>query len=287
MRIRVPATSANIGPGFDSCGVAVSCYLYVEVLNSSTRWQVDHSYGLSVPSDQDNLIVQTALKIAPKLLPQHIKVTSDIPLTRGLGSSSSAIVAGIELANRLGQLNLSESAKVKLATQIEGHPDNVAPAICGDFVVASYQGEKVDYVKHYFPDCELIAFIPSKELATSKSRDVLPHELTYQQAVAASSVANVMVAALVKGDLVTAGQLMEQDQFHEKFRGPLVPHLAKIRQISHEQGGYGCYLSGAGPTVIILAPEHKTDKIVPLLRELDNKAAVEIFHIDREGVQVF
>ncbi|MCD1023648.1 homoserine kinase [Enterococcus montenegrensis] len=287
MRIRVPATSANLGPGFDSCGVAVSCYLFVEVVKPAITWQVEHSYGDFISSDASNLIVQTALKTAPNLLPHHIKVTSDIPLTRGLGSSSSAIVAGIELANRLGNLELSESDKIKLATEMEGHPDNVAPAICGDLVVASYHDDKTYYLKHYFPDCDLIAFIPNTELATSESRDVLPTQLSYSQAVTASSIANVMVAALMAGNLAVAGKMMEQDQFHEQYRSLFVPHLAKIREISHAQGGFGCYLSGAGPTVIILAPKNKTAQIIPQLKMLDKKATIEIFQVDREGVQVF
>lgn len=287
MRIRVPATSANLGPGFDSCGVAVSCYLFVEVAEAADTWHVDHSYGDQVPTDENNLIIQTALKTAPNLLPHRIKVASDIPLTRGLGSSSSAIVAGIELANRLGDLHLTESDKVELASQMEGHPDNVAPAICGDLVIASGNGKKVNYVKHYFPDCELIAFIPNTELKTSESRGVLPEKLTFPTAVAASSVANVMVAALIKGDLSMAGKMMEQDQFHEIYRSSFVPHLAKVRQISHENSGYGCYLSGAGPTVIILAPKSVSGKITTQLKALDDKATIEVFQVDREGVQVF
>ncbi|MGM0138924.1 homoserine kinase [Enterococcus sp. DIV0755b] len=287
MRIRVPATSANLGPGFDSCGVALNCYLFVEVIKKTAAWQVDHSYGELIPNDENNLIVQTALKIAPNLLPHQIKVVSDIPLTRGLGSSSSAIVAGIELANRLAQLNLSENDKVKLASQLEGHPDNVAPAICGDLVIASGNGDKVNYVKHYFPDCQLIAFIPNVELKTSESRDVLPADFAYSDAVAASSIANVMVASLIKGDIVQAGKMMEQDKFHEIYRSSLLAHFADVRQISHAHEGYGCYLSGAGPTVMILAPAKATAIITRKLQALDQTAKIEVFQVDREGVQVF
>ena len=156
MKIRIPATSANLGPGFDSCGIALSLYLFIEVLEPSDQWEIIHDLGNDIPSDATNLMITTALALAPDLAPHKIKMESDVPLARGLGSSSSVIVAGIELANRLGNLNLSQKEKIEIATKIEGHPDNVAPAICGDFVVACYFSEKktdkVSYVKHYFPE---------------------------------------------------------------------------------------------------------------------------------------
>lgn len=126
MKITVPATSANIGPGFDSVGVAVSKYLTITVLEPSSQWEVQHDLG-DIPTDERNLLIQTALKVKSDLAPHKIDMVSDIPLARGLGSSSSVIVAGIELANQLGELKLSEQEKLDLATQIEGHPDNVAP----------------------------------------------------------------------------------------------------------------------------------------------------------------
>lgn len=107
MKIRVPATSANLGPGFDSCGIALSQYLYIEVIEDSKNWLITHNLEDEIPTNEENLLIKTALQVAPKLTPKHLKMTSDIPLARGLGSSSSVIVAGIELANRLGNLNLS------------------------------------------------------------------------------------------------------------------------------------------------------------------------------------
>ncbi|HPR81860.1 MAG TPA: homoserine kinase [Enterococcus sp.] len=291
MKIRVPATSANLGPGFDSCGIALSMYLSVEVLDDSDQWEITHTLGDAIPSDEKNLLIQTALKLAPSLAPKKLKMTSTIPLTRGLGSSSSVIVAGIELANRLGNLQLSENRKVELATQIEGHPDNVAPAICGDFVVACHFSERqeksVNYVKHYFPETDIIAFIPNTELLTSKSRGVLPETLPYKEAVKASAIANVMIAAVLNGNLPLAGKMMQEDLWHEVYRGKLVPHLSDIRQICKEEEAYGCFLSGAGPTILILTPAEKTERIMKLLNALDSRAQVEHLSIDREGVQVF
>lgn len=287
MKIRVPATSANLGPGFDSCGVALDRYLFVEVIEESTEWLVIHELGEEVPSDKENLLLKTALELAPNLPPHHVKMTSDIPITRGLGSSSSVIVAGIELANRLGHLGLTQAQKIAYATKLEGHPDNVAPAICGDLVVASAVEGHVDVVRHYFPDCEIIAVIPREPLSTEKARHALPSEVSFKEAVAASSIANVMVAALITGNLPVAGQMMEKDRFHEKYRSQLVPHLGIIRELAHEEGAYGCFLSGAGPTVLVLTPENRCQKIQQLLQALELDAAVERLSVDREGVQVF
>ncbi|MEI5995510.1 homoserine kinase [Candidatus Enterococcus mansonii] len=287
MKIRIPATSANLGPGFDSCGIALSHYLYIEVLENANDWKIIHSLGEDIPDDKTNLLIQTALKVAPNLAPKVLKMNSDIPLARGLGSSSSVIVGGIELANRLGNLNLTQKEKLQIATEIEGHPDNVAPAICGDFVVASYVDDEVHYVKHHFPMCDVIAFIPKVQLLTSESRSVLPESIAYKEAVQASAIANVMIAAILNGNLPLAGVMMEKDRWHESYRKQLVPHLDQIRDLGHEFGMYGAFLSGAGPTVLVLSPEDKTEKMVQALEKLPISADINILSIDQEGIQVF
>ena len=172
MKITVPATSANIGPGFDSVGVAVSKYLTIEVLEPADVWFIEHDLG-DIPSDENNLLISTALQVKSDLQPHKLVMTSDIPLARGLGSSSSVIVAGIELANQLADLKLSDDDKLDIATKIEGHPDNVAPAIFGNLVVASYVDEHVNSIVTEFPECAFVAFIPSYELKTSESRGAL------------------------------------------------------------------------------------------------------------------
>ncbi|OJG85199.1 homoserine kinase [Enterococcus silesiacus] len=257
------------------------------MLESAQEWQIKHSLGADIPSDETNLLIQTALKIAPDLAPKVLRMTSDIPLARGLGSSSSVIVGGIELANRLGNLNLSQKEKVQIATEIEGHPDNVAPAICGDFVVASYVDDEVYSVKHHFPLCDVIAYIPDDQLLTSESRSVLPTSMPYKEAVKASSIANVMIAAILNGNLPLAGLMMEKDRWHEAYRKKLVPHLDHIRSISRNIGAYGAFLSGAGPTVLILSPEEKTDQMVQELGKLPISASINVLSIDQEGIQVF
>ena len=242
MKIIVPATSANIGPGFDSVGVAVSKYLIIEVLGKSDQWIIEHDLGRRIPSNERNLLIKVARRIAPAIRPHHLKMTTDIPLARGLGSSSSVIVAGIELANQLANLQLSNTEKLNLATKIEGHPDNVAPAIYGNLTISSYVNGEVSTVVTKFPEVSLIAYIPNYELRTKDSRGVLPKELSYQEAVAASSIANVAIAALMKGDMVVAGQAIESDRFHEHFRQGLIKEFPKIKMMAKEKGAYATYL---------------------------------------------
>ena len=194
LSIRVPASTANVGPGFDSVGIALSLYLHV-VVKKSDKWQVIHSFEDSIPTDDKNLIVSTACKVCPSLSPHIIEVTSNIPLTRGLGSSASAIVAGIELANQLGNLNLTTDQKFKLL-QIEGHPDNVAASILGGTVIGALDGKNVSVVRIESKELGVISLIPNEELNTDESRSVLPDVFPFHEAVKASAISNVLVAAL-------------------------------------------------------------------------------------------
>ncbi|MCS4487418.1 homoserine kinase [Streptococcus sciuri] len=285
MKITIPATSANIGPGFDSVGVAVSKYLTITILAPSTKWEVHHNLE-NIPRDERNLLIKTALKVKPDLLPHKIDMVSDIPLARGLGSSSSVIVAGIELANQLGNLGLSNQDKLDLATQIEGHPDNVAPALFGNLVVASYTGEQVTSVVVPFPECAFVAFIPNYELKTSDSRHVLPATFDYSEAVKASSIANLAVSALLVGDLTKAGRAIEADLFHERFRQQLVAEFAPIKAEAHKIGAYATYLSGAGPTVMTLIAKDYVVPFVERLSQLHLDGEIEVLNLDTKGLVV-
>lgn len=286
MKIIVPATSANIGPGFDSVGVALSKYLEIVIMEPSKDWFIEHDLGENIPTDDSNLLIKTALRVTSTIQPHRIKMISDVPLARGLGSSSSVIVAGIELANQLANLNLTADEKLAIATEIEGHPDNVAPAIFGNLVISSYLNQKVSSIVADFPETAFIAFIPNYELKTSDSRGVLPSELSYKEAVAASSVANVAIAALLTGDLVKAGQAIQGDLFHERFRQQLVKEFSPIKALSKKEGAYATYLSGAGPTVMVLASKDKEETILAGLKALQLDGQVCSLRVDTNGVIV-
>ena len=286
MKIIVPATSANVGPGFDSVGVAVTKYLEIQVCEEREEWMIEHQLGKWIPRDERNLLLKIALQIVPDLQPRRLKMVSDIPLARGLGSSSSVIVAGIELANQLGNLKLSKHEKLQLATKIEGHPDNVAPAIYGNLVIASSVEGQVSAVVAPFPECAFLAYIPNYELRTRDSRGVLPKKLSYKEAVAASSIANVAIAGLLTGDMVKAGQAIESDLFHERYRQELVREFATIKKVAKKNGAYATYLSGAGPTVMVLAEPNKMPKIKAELEKQPFKGKLHDLQVDTEGVRV-
>ena len=286
MKIIVPATSANVGPGFDSVGVAVTKYLEIQVCEEREEWMIEHQLGKWIPRDERNLLLKIALQIAPDLQPRRLKMVSDIPLARGLGSSSSVIVAGIELANQLGNLKLTDHDKLQLATKIEGHPDNVAPAIYGNLVIASSVEGQVSAVVAPFPECAFLAYIPNYELRTRDSRGVLPKKLSYKEAVAASSIANVAIAALLTGDMVKAGQAIENDLFHERYRQELVREFATIKKVAKRNGAYATYLSGAGPTVMVLAELDKMPKIKAELEKQPFKGKLHDLQVDTQGVRV-
>lgn len=286
MRITVPATSANVGPGFDSVGIAVSKYLTIDVLEAQENWWIEHDLGEEIPSDEENLLLQTALQVASDLPPHRLKMTSEVPLARGLGSSSSVIVAGIELANQLGNLCLSDEDKLEIATKIEGHPDNVAPAIFGNLVVASYVDQETHHLVLPFPECALVAFVPNYELKTSDSRNVLPSEWSYKEAVAASSIANVAIAALAKGDLRVAGKAIEADRFHERYRQQLVAEFPQVKEVAHQHKAYATYLSGAGPTIMTMLPVEHAEAFAKDLESRDLNGQVFSLKIDTTGVKV-
>ena len=286
MKIIVPATSANVGPGFDSVGVAVTKYLEIQVCEEREEWMIEHQLGKWIPRDERNLLLKIALQIVPDLQPRRLKMVSDIPLARGLGSSSSVIVAGIELANQLGNLKLTDHDKLQLATKIEGHPDNVAPAIYGNLVIASSVEGQVSAVVAPFPECAFLAYIPNYELRTRDSRGVLPKKLSYKEAVAASSIANVAIASLLTGDMVKAGQAIESDLFHERYRQELVREFATIKKVAKRNGAYATYLSGAGPTVMVLADPDKMSKIKAELEKQPFKGKLHDLQVDTEGVRV-
>ena len=286
MRITVPATSANVGPGFDSVGIAVSKYLTIDVLEAQENWWIEHDLGEEIPSNEENLLLQTALQVAPDMAPHRLKMTSEVPLARGLGSSSSVIVAGIELANQLGKLSLSDEDKLEIATKIEGHPDNVAPAIFGNLVVASYVDQQTNHLVLPFPECALVAFVPNYELKTSDSRNVLPSEWTYKEAVAASSIANVAIAALAKGDLRVAGKAIEADRFHERYRQQLVAEFPQVKEVAHQHDAYATYLSGAGPTIMTLLPVEHAEAFAKDLESKGLNGQVFSLNIDTTGVKV-
>ncbi|GIN62070.1 homoserine kinase [Robertmurraya siralis] len=291
VQIRVPGSTANLGPGFDSLGVALNLYLSLEVERSESWEIIMESEDLNIfPTDESNYIIQIALQTAElfqKSLPScKVRMASEIPLARGLGSSAAAIIAGIELANAMGKLGLTEDEKFRLATEIEGHPDNVGASLFGGLVIGSQMDDEVVAIVEHAIELEMIAVIPKIELLTKDSRNVLPAQLSYSEAVRAGAIGNVLVAALLKKDFALAGKMMQRDLYHQPYRRKLVPHLSEIEEIALASGAFGVALSGAGPTVICFSEKGKSEKLLDVFQKWDSNMNYRRLKIDQEGSRV-
>lgn len=291
IEIVVPASSANIGPGFDSVGMALGRYLTLTV-ESGDEWEFIHTTSLipSVRHYEDHYIYKVAMEAAAMhdctLPPCHVTMHSDIPLARGLGSSASAIVAAIELTNQVCHLQLSDEDKLKTAVQIEGHPDNVAPALLGGFVVTVQMYEETSYKKLPEINTDLVVYIPNFELKTEDSRKVLPAAFQMKDAATASGISNLMISALLTGDYELAGQMMESDLFHESYRAALIPNYMDIKAEARKNGAYGTVISGAGPTMISFVPQGKGEAVAAQMQDMLPAYEVTAIQLDNQGLQV-
>ncbi len=286
--IKVPGSSANLGPGFDSIGLALNLYLTLEV-ERADKWEViPLSEELAdFPKDEQNLLVQIALETAEKYGKQlpgcSIRMSSDIPLARGLGSSAAVIVAGIELADVLCNLNLTRQEKLVLATAIEGHPDNVGASLYGGLVIGCQLNGEVYAETYRNLELEAVVIIPKTELLTKDARDVLPETIIYKKAVQAGAIGNVLIAALLKRDYSLAGKMMKADLYHQPYRKGLVPHLAIIEKEAPKFGAFGVALSGAGPTVLCLTELGKGRAVVAGLSTILPEMEYRCLKIDQVG----
>ncbi|AQW21757.1 homoserine kinase [Lentilactobacillus curieae] len=284
--VRVPASSANLGPGMDSLGLAFKLYYTVIVEEKTTEWKVNHALGDDVPTDENNLIVQSILKTNPDIHPHQLTVISDVPIAHGLGSSTTAVVAGIKIANSLGDLNLSTDEQIRIGSEIEGHPENVAAAILGNLIVSTYDGK--DAVASAIDAGELSAlmYIRPDGISEVESRAKLPKTLNYQDAVLSSSRANMFVTLMSQGKIHDALPLVEGDKMHEPFRKAIVPELDVIREKAHSMDIYGTYLSGAGPTVGTLGKKSDLVQLRLELQQMDLNGSLRILDVDTEGATV-
>lgn len=289
--IKVPASSANIGPGFDSAGIAIGRLLTLKVQPGEDWAFINQSDYLSeVPDYKEHFIYQIADQIARKhgksLPSAKVIVESEIPLARGMGSSASAIIAGIELANQLAQLDLTDEEKLKYAVEIEGHPDNVAAALFGGFIIAVELDGHTDYMKLPALDLDLVVYIPDFELKTEEARSVLPDAYPRQVAASASAISNLMIAALIEGNYKLAGKMMEQDLFHETYRASLIPRYEEIKKLAKSLGAFATVISGAGPTTISFVPAGKGQEIASKMQALLPGYEVAALNIDDTGLVV-
>ncbi|WP_313891941.1 homoserine kinase [Psychrobacillus sp.] len=290
--LSIPASTANLGPGFDSIGIALDKYLEVDV-EIATEWKIVNLSGNlpEVANPQEHLIVQAAEKTAAlhgrALPPCHLAVKSEIPLARGMGSSASAIVAGVELANQVLQLELTAHDKLKVATEIEGHPDNAAASIFGGFTISSNADNGDIHVFHaYHIDAAFVLFIPNFELKTKAARSVLPEQYSRKMAAQASATANLLTAAFLSQSFEQAGVYMEKDLFHEPYRLDLIPESRNIKLAAKKAGAFGTCISGAGPTLLSLIQKGTEEAFISKLSGAFPNIEMLPVEMNRTGIVV-
>ena len=306
--VKVPATSANLGPGFDCLGVALPIYntvtidetvlpgtgVEINILSQDENFDdliIDH-----IPRDE-NSIVYKAVELLYNSIGQtpselKINIQTSIPVTRGLGSSAAVIVGALVAANHLLGNPADESALLSIATEIEGHPDNVTPAIVGGLVLSSQEDDgSILYRKIQWPDEWAITIcIPDIELATEISRSVLPENVPMQDAVFNAKRMGMLMLAIQNVDT----QLMKsalQDKLHQPYRAKLVPWINDINDaIKHDDDIFGCVLSGAGSTVLVVSKHSAADrtraKIAEVMENLSVKAEIKTLKVENNGATI-
>ncbi|MGI9156372.1 MAG: homoserine kinase [Marmoricola sp.] len=266
--VTVPATSANLGPGFDSLGLALDLRdtLVAEVSAEPLRITVEGEGTGEVPLTHEHLVhlaMTAAFEAMNVVLPGiRLHCRNVVPHSRGLGSSSAAIVGGIVLARALvadGEARLDDVAVLDLANRIEGHPDNVAPALLGGFTVAATELGRVQVARlDVDPRIGAVAFVPPQGVATSLARGLLPATVSHADAAANAGRAALLVAALTgRPDLLLAAT---RDWLHQEQRRPAMPRTLALVETLRD-AGIAAVVSGAGPTVLALVPVSEVDAV--------------------------
>lgn len=274
VRVTVPATSANLGPGFDCLGLALNLRNTVTFATSGVHTSPDRAAtaplsvtvsgidAAKIPVDGTNLVVQTAYRLFGLVgrWPQDLELTLEngIPVGSGLGSSSAAVVAGLLGANALVDGGLGQHELLQIATAIEGHPDNVSPAILGGLVLGvmvDRPGEPAELLvdRLVAPPMTVVVVLPDVALLTSEARALLPTQISRRDAIFNMSRVGLLVHALSTADHARLRVAMD-DRLHQPYRLPIIPGAQEALAAAYESGASGVALSGAGPSLIAFAP---------------------------------
>ena len=290
--VRVPASSANLGPGFDTLGLALEIYLYchfrpAERLSISAQGRdVD-----SIPLDESNLIWQTAVTVAQAqgrtMPPVDIEISNGIPVGKGLGSSAAALVAGVVIASRILDLDWDTHRILDEAARLEGHPDNVSASALGSMTTATIGSDGITRaVRIDIPPAFSVAVVcPDFVLPTAEMRSVLPDCYPRADAIFNLQRATLLVAALARGDR-DAFPLAFEDRLHQPYRSAKVPGMEAILKL-RMPGLLGCALSGAGPAILVFfikGSEHVIDAVRDEFRNAGHASEVIFSDVDRDGL---
>jgi len=266
-KVKAPATTANMGAGFDSFGMAFDLFNEI-IVEESDKFEISSNIP-TTPRTKSNLVYRTISDFCKQLgkpVPT-LKITQqdNIPLARGLGSSAACVVSGLLAANHITGGTVSTDDILQIATKIEGHPDNVAPALLGGLVVSATEPSKVAYVKIPPPqELAFTAIIPSFTLATKAARSVLPASYSRQDATFNIARASLFIASILTGKWENIPTALE-DKIHQPYRKPLVPGMEEVFTKTRELGAIGVYLSGAGPTIMAITKKENHQQFLTKL----------------------
>ena len=262
--VKVPASSANLGPGYDVFGAALAMHLELDVEEAGS-FSVEAD-GLGVPLDRSNLCVRAFESLRPA---EGIafRIRSEIPLAAGLGSSAAAIVAGLLAADHLYELAQEPEDVLVKAAEIEGHPDNVAAALYGGFVLCAEEEGALTATRLAPPQgVEAIVVIPEEQIPTEEARAALPERIPLEDGIANVAAASELVLGIERSDLTLIGRGLS-DRFHQPYRAGLYPRSMEIVEEAPRMGAIGATISGAGPTVLVWTFWQSTGEVMSALNE--------------------
>lgn len=294
IKVKVPATTANMGPGFDSIGMALQMYniAYAEEIEEGLEIIIQEG-SPDIPTDETNLIYRSIChfyKEIGKPVPGMRIIQQDhIPHTRGLGSSAACIVAGLHIANAMSHSFFSKEELVQMAAQLEGHPDNTTPALLGGMTIGAMNEEDMKYVKvKVAENLHFAVMIPDFTLSTEKARAALPTHIPLKDGVFNASRAALLAASMITGDVENLSMAME-DRFHEPYRESLIPNMREILEHAKTCGAKGTFLSGAGPTLIAVVRNVVSfrKEMVEFLSGLEQDWQVQMLQADQGGAKVW
>ncbi|CAA6804966.1 MAG: Homoserine kinase (EC [uncultured Campylobacterales bacterium] len=288
MKVCVPATSANLGPGFDVLGLALDLKNIVEIKESSFQSISIRGYGQDVVNFKiNNMFVRIFSQVFEKLTSDNTKFNfkfeNNVPLSSGLGSSSTVIVGAIAGAYKMAGVTLSKESLLNHALKYEHHPDNIAPAVHGGFVVSMVEKEKV-YVhkKNISKNLKAVILKPDVSVNTEESRKVLPSYYNQDDTIFNLSRCSYLVSCFFNEDWKNL-RIASNDKLHQEQRMALIPGIVQARKIALENGALMSTLSGSGPTLFNLVYENDANRIYSKFREVFNKSLVRILNFDNEG----
>lgn len=284
IEIKVPATSANIGPGFDTSGLAINLYNeYTFDFNQTDIQFTDDQYEFKTSLTLDTFFDVLEQFDIEKPLGVHLHTISNIPVARGLGSSSACIVAGLLAANHYGKLKLDKKKLCQIATNFEGHPDNVVSAIMGNLNISLLDSSFHNIEIKMHDELALIAIIPHHEVKTSDARNILPQFYSLEDAVFNLSRMAFVKEAFENKDIALL-KLVTQDKLHEKYRQTLIEDYNIYHELFKNENIITSWVSGAGPTMMLLVDIKTKDEVTQYLTaNLANKSDIINCQIDSKG----